>query len=95
MYTFNTLWIRYGYVHSNTDVDFSDAIRLEVGRSWTLTIFELFFVYVGIRSGHTPWCGRAFTQTNHDCLMDSMAEKVCKSRTVHTRLKMRLADGAG
>ena len=59
MYTFNTLWIRYGYVHSNTDVDFSDAIRWEVGRSWTLTIFELFFVYVGIRSGHTPWCDRA------------------------------------
>ena len=63
MYTFNTLWIRYGYVHSNTDVDFSDAIRWEVGRSWTLTIFELFFVYVGIRSGHTPWCDRAFRHT--------------------------------
>ena len=57
-YAMDTLWIRYGYVHSNTDVDFSDAIRWEVGRSWTLTIFELFFVYVGIRSGHTPWCDR-------------------------------------
>ena len=69
MYTFNTLWIRYGYVHSITDVDFSDTIRWEVGRSWTLTIFELFFVYVGIRSGHTPWCDRAFTQCvfNQQC----------------------------
>ena len=42
---------------------FSDAIRWEVGRSWTLTIFELFFVYVGIRSGHTPWCDRALTNS--------------------------------
>ncbi len=49
MYTFNTLWIRYGYVLSNTDVEFFDAIRWEVGRSWTLTIFELICVYVGIR----------------------------------------------
>ena len=27
---------RYGYVLSNTDVDIFDAIRWEVGRSWTL-----------------------------------------------------------
>ena len=60
MYTFNRLWIRYGYVHSNvhsnTDVDFFDAIRWEVGRSWTLTFFELVYTsaYVqAIRHGVT------------------------------------------
>ena len=55
---------RYGYVLSNTDVDIFDAIRWEVGRSWTLKIFELFCAYVGIRSGDTPWCDRAFTLVN-------------------------------
>ena len=66
MCTFNTLWIRYGYVLSNTDVDIFDAIRWEVGRSWTLKIFELFCAYVVIRSGDTPWCDRAFT-VNRKC----------------------------
>ena len=56
---------RYGYVLSNTDVDIFDAIRMEVGRSWTLKIFELFCAYVGIRSGDTPWCDRAFKQAEN------------------------------
>jgi len=42
MYTFNMLYMRHcRYVHFNIYVNFSDAISLEVGRSWILKTYLL------------------------------------------------------
>ena len=70
-YVSHTLCIRYVYVEYATDtlsirsfhlkLDVSGPTRCNSVGIWTLTIFQPFFVYVGIRLGDTLRCDRALT----------------------------------